>query len=313
MATHGSDRAEVVSSDVLEGLQLPVTKEVRDPELKKLRLVSLGCWCGVKMDFKWLGFGSETLPFDWAMTSMDGVLHFLNTGFQGFLDISSQELIPDSQGKMVYRSPVHSFWHDDPTSPEDIEKYQRRIVRFQSIDASNEPVLFVRVACRSEFAYEISKAETLVQTLRRLHGDEAHLLLILEDQEGGYRGASLVHEVDGLMLYFVPAQEYAEAIITGLVWIAERSFPARTLASLEQAEAMCIELPGGMRGKGGVEGFDTEVEVPNVWQPSDGIVDITLQWIESTMKAIGLHHDGFQRNPFLTCGPFTQCAPKAGP
>mmetsp|Transcript_41918 Transcript_41918/g.98291 ORF Transcript_41918/g.98291 Transcript_41918/m.98291 type:complete len:304 (+) Transcript_41918:60-971(+) len=299
MATHGSDRAEVVSSDVLEALELPMDKVVQDPELRRVRLVSLGCWCGVKMDFKWLGFGSETLPFDWAMTSMDGILHFLKNDFQGFLEVSSQEVIPDSDGKMVYRSPVHSFWHDDPHSEEDIEKYRRRIARFQSIDAREDPVLFARVACRSSFAYEISKAGKLAERLRRMYGDEAHFLLIIEDQQGGHSGACMVQDVDNLLIYFVPKQEYAEAIITGLVWTARRSIPTIVVGGVEEAARICIEIPGGMAGKGGIRGFDEGVEVPNVWQGSGGLLGKTLQWVGSRMKTMSLQQDNFHWNPFV--------------
>ena len=44
----------------------------------------------------------------------------------------------------TYRSYYHSFWHDDPTDPGMHERYLRRIKRFNGIDASVKPVLFVR-------------------------------------------------------------------------------------------------------------------------------------------------------------------------
>merc|ERR1719238_420167 len=39
-------------------------------------LVSLGCYCGPKLSFKMMGYGSETLPFDWIRTDIDGFFDF---------------------------------------------------------------------------------------------------------------------------------------------------------------------------------------------------------------------------------------------
>merc|ERR1719326_241609 len=116
-------------------------------QAKAIPLVSLGCSCGPKMAFDELGRGAETLPFDWMCTTIEGVIGFLSTDFQGFFQYNSQENahLPESGTRItVFRSTRHSWWHDDPNDPATQEKYNRRIQRLNSMKAFNEPILFVR-------------------------------------------------------------------------------------------------------------------------------------------------------------------------
>ncbi|CAJ1395983.1 unnamed protein product [Effrenium voratum] len=128
---------------------LPDGKSRVDQETEGIMLVSLGCFCGPKLSFKNIGRGAETLPFDWMRTRHEGLVHFLQNGwdertnFNGFFEFTSKKVVPGCQ-MTTYRDYFHSFWHDDPTDPGMHERYKRRIKRFNSIDARSEAVLFVR-------------------------------------------------------------------------------------------------------------------------------------------------------------------------
>ncbi|CAE7658640.1 ACP5 [Symbiodinium necroappetens] len=134
-------------SDMMD--QLPDGESRVDAETEQIMLVSLGCFCGPKLSFKNIGRGAETLPFDWMRTRHEGLVHFLrngwdeSTGWNGFFEFNSKKVVP-GVSMTTYRSYYHSFWHDDPTDPGMHERYQRRISRFNNIDATSKPVLFVR-------------------------------------------------------------------------------------------------------------------------------------------------------------------------
>jgi hypothetical protein len=147
----------------------------------ELRLVSLGCYCGPKLSFRKLGFDVETLPFDWIRTRIDGILDFLQNDFDKFFHYDTKEQTSQGTGKqmMMYRSYYHSFWHDDLSDPADIEKYKRRIQRFQAIDAHTKPVLFVRAIGNDE---EIQHLGTLCDVLMKKFGRFAKLLAIVDFQ-----------------------------------------------------------------------------------------------------------------------------------
>merc|ERR1712176_1645744 len=96
-----------------------------------------------------MGRGAETLPFDWIRTSLEGLLHFMRSDFEGFFHYTTFK--PKVAGYFdMYRSKYHSFWHDNPDDPGTREKYLRRIARFKKIDASESPVLFVRAVASTD-------------------------------------------------------------------------------------------------------------------------------------------------------------------
>ncbi|CAE8619485.1 unnamed protein product, partial [Polarella glacialis] len=100
-----------------------------DELTSQVPLISLGCNCGPKLSFQKIGRGSETLPFDWMQSSLDGILNFLRTDFGGFFDYVTKQKVPGCQAMVMYRGHLHSFWHDDPDDPTMQEKYRRRIKR----------------------------------------------------------------------------------------------------------------------------------------------------------------------------------------
>jgi hypothetical protein len=187
-------------SDMME--RLPTREVASDVATDSIPLVSLGCSCGPKMSFKEIGRGAETLPFDWVRTTLDGIMHFLLTDFDKYFDFVTEREIPlpqDAKKSMhMYRGPLHSFWHDNPKMPSMLERYRRRIVRFNSFSAEEQPVLFVRSAASSE---EVLYANLLVQLLIQRFGAHASLLLIVDFQPAGDPEA-VVFEDEKNLMYF---------------------------------------------------------------------------------------------------------------
>lgn len=222
-------------------------------------LVSLGCNCGSKGAFKELGHGAETLPFDWMCTTLEGVLKFISTDFQGFFDFQtvSQHTV-SGVNFTLYRSDCHSFWHDDLKDPAEVEKYRRRIQRFCGISANNGPVLFVRLAASTD---EIEQVGRLSQQLTQRFGPRAMLLLILDLQGSNPPGACTVAGLDNLMLYFLPTstggyEKYGPAINAALAWAAGRPNALRQLPTLASASALAMPTNWGYYGMGGIPAFE---------------------------------------------------------
>mmetsp|Transcript_2208 Transcript_2208/g.3766 ORF Transcript_2208/g.3766 Transcript_2208/m.3766 type:complete len:441 (+) Transcript_2208:68-1390(+) len=215
-----------------------------DPLTDGVQLVSLGCYCGPKLSFKKMGRGSETLPFDWMRTRLDGLLDFMRNDFHGFFTFCSQEPVPGSH-MVVYRNFNHSFWHDDPTDTRMQEKYQRRFDRFQSIDAGSKPVLFVRVIATTD---EIPRLTELTTELRNRFGSQACLLAIVSMQQS-LSGSALVDNCPDLMLHYLPANAYGtaaenneatygRAIQDALDWIVNREVSVMQFPNLLAARAV---------------------------------------------------------------------------
>lgn len=258
------DGAKEQESDALE--RLPDGNHVhQDPMTDAVRLVSLGCSCGPKLSFKELGRGAETLPFDWLRTTSRGVLNFLSTGFQGFFDFRSKinaSLEQNGKRKDVpaFLASGHSFWHDDPTSEDMQTKYRRRIERFSQIDATAQPVLFVRSVASSQ---EIPESDKIMRQLMRSFGQQAKLLVIVDFQENDAEtGARRVDGLDNLLMYFnntakaeSRAAPYTLPIKVALDWAVGRPIPARSFRNLQEAHASARETDWGMFGLDGCPAF----------------------------------------------------------
>jgi len=245
-------------SDMME--RLPTKAVAIDAEAEKIPLVSLGCSCAPKMSFKEMGRGSETLPFDWVRTTLDGLVHFLASDFKGYFEYTmDQEIQLPNQTKTMhmFRSPLHSFWHDDPRMPAMLERYKRRIVRFNGLDAHSQPVLFVRSVASSE---EVRYASYLVKLLVERFGPQASLLMIVDFQGAQAPGVFAVASEPNLMLNFFPtetgAAPHAGAIRTALDWVLGRSYTAAHVATPEEAMKFMKPTDWGLLGTSGVFAFE---------------------------------------------------------
>lgn len=169
-----------------------IARAAFDRDLKlvqgKVQAVSLGGSCGPKISLRRLGLGEATMPFDWMRTRVQGLIHWLRDGFDDFFAAQQRlEVTLQETSLTVYRSPTHSFWHDDIEDEACREKLRRRIDRFLgSADTegpgSSRPLLFVRGIAGST---ELEHTEELFEALRQrfeVSGRKVWLLLVLEDQ-----------------------------------------------------------------------------------------------------------------------------------
>mmetsp|Transcript_13469 Transcript_13469/g.31673 ORF Transcript_13469/g.31673 Transcript_13469/m.31673 type:complete len:293 (+) Transcript_13469:127-1005(+) len=229
-------------SDLLE--RRPQGENDGDPETNAIRLVSLGCYCGVKSSFQRIGRGSEHLPFDWMRTSLRGLEHFIKTDFLGFFDfVPPAKPIKAPPGKnmrmVLYRNFEHSFWHDDPTDPSMQEKYHRRIERFRSIDAHDSRVLFVRAAVHPG---EIDESPAFLSLLQQRFGPQSCLLLILLRQTR-LKGPAQILGLPNLLVWYhdtegqPAAASFTDAVQGGLNWCAGRETLTMKLKSPQEAIA----------------------------------------------------------------------------
>lgn len=244
-------------------------KPLEPPPDDGLILCSLGCFCGPKLTFQKMGRGAETLPFDWMRVSFEGLLHFLSSDFDGFFDYTTKKSVPGASMTM-YRSRLHSFWHDNPESQETKDKYGRRIARFKNLGASQRPILFVRVAATTD---EILRADELLSALRSFFGELAALLLIADFQHTN-KGLHVVDDREDLLVSLHPstahngdngAAPYVEPVQAAIDWVNGEPLEAACLPDLESLCQLIDENHWGLVGLGDLDAFE---DIPRRAVPS---------------------------------------------
>lgn len=270
----GASRFEpgMQESDLMD--QLPDGTSTNDEGTKHIMLVSLGCFCGPKLAFKNIGRGAETLPFDWMRTRHKGLIHFLrnswdaSVNYNEFFEFNSKKVVPGCN-MTTYRSFYHSFWHDDPTDPGMHERYQRRIKRFNEIDANSRPVLFVRTIPTTDELHDLPE---LLELLMTRHGRQACLLLII-DFQSTVTGPATVNGFENLLVYYLagssnvdeeglPAPPYGGPIHLALDWIIGRPIEAMQFVSIEKIFECADKTHWGLNGLGGLWAFEDSPDGP---------------------------------------------------
>lgn len=149
-------------------------------ETPTVSCVSLGCWCGIASCLNALDLRDAAYPFDWNRTTIQGVIHFLQTGFVDFLNFSAVKDYPGSRssGGKTFMGRHHSVWHEDCTTKEGTGKYQRRFSRF--LQNSAQKIIFIRALNAHT---EVLEAEQLFKVLTCLFPQsEVYLLIIVDCQ-----------------------------------------------------------------------------------------------------------------------------------
>ena len=110
------------------------------------KIVSIGGWCGVAAVLrKKMALCQEAFPFDYILSSFQGVIHFLKNDFDAFFPENPVPRFEDGFTKFFGRHTI--FLHHDLQEPEVVEAFKRRIRRFLSVLAQEKnPVLFVRAS-----------------------------------------------------------------------------------------------------------------------------------------------------------------------
>lgn len=112
-------------------------------------VISLGFFCNVTEDLMKLGKRSFSSPFDWTITSFEGILKLIDNNFIDFLN--SKYLYQDKNNCGHYLNSLYNieFYHDFDKKKSlnsqisNVEKkYQRRINRFYI--EIEKPTLFIR-------------------------------------------------------------------------------------------------------------------------------------------------------------------------
>lgn len=222
--------------------------------------VSLGCSAGTKMSLQLMGRGFIPLPFDWIRTTIEGIVHFLNSDFANFFDFDTSNTVP-GQAFSMYRSKRHSFWHDDPTSADVQTKYKQRIDNLRGLREEKCQLLFVRsVACSDE----ILAVDSLLDCLHSLFGELCCLLLIVDFQHTS-TGVFSVEDKDDLLVHFLPASvhdgetasaPYRAAISDGFEWMKGGEMESQLVTSLEELHQLSQTTRWGMCGLGQMNAFE---------------------------------------------------------
>jgi hypothetical protein len=262
---------DAYDSEIMDQMQASLAIEFNnDPEAEHIQLVSLGCSCAPKMSFKSMGRGSETLPFDWMRTTLQGVYSFITNDFQGFYDFKTRMDVhlDDAPDMVMFRGQEHSFWHDDPRTDGMHEKYERRIKRFKELDASDLGILFVRGAATTD---EVADAGTVARELSNRVGQHATLLMIFDFQGPTAKGAVTVNSEPNLMLYFndtkvcKPSAPHCEAVRTALDWVVGRRVLATPVASVADALSFVhVTSHYGLKGTSGIPAFESVLSDPRL-------------------------------------------------
>lgn len=254
-----------------------VAHQVAAPR-SKLQLVSLGTWCGPKLEFEKFGHSAATLPFDWMHTRLEGILHYLRTDFRDFFHHVSRER---GQHNTIYRDYLHSFWWDDLTDPQTSEKYVRRIERLKAIDARSATVMFVRCAATTD---ELPYLAEVLGELKARFGHCAKLLVVIDHQRRA-TGPMAVSGLDDLLVYRnppMPCLEYSDALRCAVAWAEGGAVNATVCGSLAELAERAEVTHWGLEKLGGIFPFEAlpefpiEASVMGPGQPNDPVIITVL-------------------------------------
>eukprot|EP00927_Polykrikos_kofoidii_P019456 TRINITY_DN19099_c0_g1_i1.p1 TRINITY_DN19099_c0_g1~~TRINITY_DN19099_c0_g1_i1.p1 ORF type:complete len:522 (-),score=90.02 TRINITY_DN19099_c0_g1_i1:60-1625(-) len=250
--------------------------EKRDEALRRLRVVSIGSFCGVKFSIQRLGLGQSHMPFDWIRTTCPGVIHFIRNGFRDFFSVSSCVDVPGTNLR-AFRSARHSFWHDDIGQADVRRKLRRRIDRFLGLAECTHDLLFVRSCVSTE---ELGDVESLYEALCECFrsGDTKRrrvLLAVMIDNQTSFVGP-------------IP-----HAAHSGIVFFGQ---PLCENASQPEGDAYCMALRSAM---------DAALSLPEDSDPSFGfglcIDNVTNGAMLPVACGTELMESGGLRGPFTPC------------
>lgn len=232
------------------------------------RVVSLGHNFSPCLALRRMGLMPLTnvYPFDSACTRIAGVLRFLRSDFEGFLDKDALKEVrwgDEAALQSAYCGTDHSFWYENPFDEAAASQYAAHFNRFRTLDASLSPILFVRVAACEE---ELLHAEDLLSELTARVGAHSMLLFVVDFQQA-VRGPATVEGQDRLLLYFLARDEasysstegvakaYSTPVMTALSWLAGEPLAAIPFPDIAHAAAVCDQDSAGLCGLGDLYAF----------------------------------------------------------
>ena len=99
------------------------------------KIVSIGGWCGPALSLGKLGLRNEAFPFDFSRVTLDGVTHFVESGFgSGFFPPGLGTYQPECVGMWVlFRGQHTAFAHFDLNDPAVQHGFERKIARWNDL------------------------------------------------------------------------------------------------------------------------------------------------------------------------------------
>ena len=146
----------------------------------KTRYIALGGWCGSTWSLRQnsLNDCDMLLPFDFIRSTFEGVIDCFENNFQNFFPKNIDPNI--SNNEYSGRNNFFSFPHHDLRKHENIEGFNRRIVRLNDyLTNKNEKVIFVRTIVTHNYEDEIALAEKFRQIINNKYPSLKYLLIFV--------------------------------------------------------------------------------------------------------------------------------------
>lgn len=144
--------------------------------------VSLGWYCGVAASMSKYGLRSFSGPFDWYYSNFKGVIHFLETDFEDYLQRDNLRRVEeknkdfkDVKYDMYYN---HDIYESFEKEYDDIHnKYLRRIDRFR--DIMDKKICFIRAVRNQEELDYIWKNESYINRVIKKGNDRSEIIYLV--------------------------------------------------------------------------------------------------------------------------------------
>lgn len=178
------------------------------------KIVSIGGWCGVAAVLrKETALCREAFPFDYILSSFQGVIHFLKNDFDAFFPENPVPRFEDGFTKFFGRHTI--FLHHDLQKTEVVEAFRRRIKRFLSMLAQEtDPVLFVRASGpHFDEAHHIPEFVSVIR--ERFPALKFRLLFMSHYQGEGEKFQSTDRDV---IVHYLETEEFREDEYLTRVW-----------------------------------------------------------------------------------------------
>ncbi|KEG11014.1 hypothetical protein DQ04_03061090 [Trypanosoma grayi] len=150
------------------------------------KYVSMGGWCGPALLLGKVGLRTEAYPFDFSRCTLDGILHFIRSGFSdGFYPPGPPPYRPECVGIWVlYRGQHTAFAHFDLNDPAVKAQFARKMSRWDRlIDAPEVPVTFFRTITARDPRDEIRLAPAVEDAIAaRNPALDFRIVMIAHDQ-----------------------------------------------------------------------------------------------------------------------------------
>ena len=157
---------------------------VETQSLQKFQnFISLGYFCDVAKELEKLGLRSFSGPFDWNISSLNGVISAIENNFEGYLDYDC--LQQNKYYRKRYKNVRYdiAFFHDFSayrslaSQIESVkDKYNRRIDKFYRV--TEKPTLFIRYIIDNDELLYISENIDRIESLIKSRNPDSDILFI---------------------------------------------------------------------------------------------------------------------------------------